>query len=87
MDRRPYQATVHRVTKSRTRLKQLSMYAGTQEILADTGYERKKKISLSGLLALLLWELSNLTPGGKLGSVMVFESLKYFIYTVFLFVI
>ena len=43
MDRRPYQATVHRVTKSRTRLKQLSMYAGTQEILADTGYERKKK--------------------------------------------
>jgi len=63
------------------------MYARTHEILDDTGYERKKKFSLCGLLALLLCELSNSTLGGKLGSFMVSESLKYFIYTVFLFVI
>ena len=78
---------MHRVTKNQTRLKQLSMYACTHEILADIGYERKKKFSLSGLLALLLWERSSSTLGGKLGSFLVSESLKYFIYTAFLFVI
>ena len=43
MDRGAWQATVHRVTKSWTQLKQLSMYVGTQTIFKSLSSLRKKK--------------------------------------------
>ena len=42
-DRGAWRATVHRVTKSWTQLKQLSMYVGTQTIFKSLSSLRKKK--------------------------------------------